>query len=77
MPRKKSTSLVSQQVGLRLSSHEKLCAERMDQIKSSIDRLEKKVSQLSESVNKGRGAVAALVFIGSIVAGIVGFLSYK
>ena len=47
------------------------------QIKSSIDRLEKKVSQLSESVNKGRGAVAALVFIGSIVAGIVGFLSYK
>ncbi len=77
MPRKKSTSLVSQQVGLRLSSHEKLCAERMDQIKSSIDRLEKKVSQLSESVNKGRGAVAALVFIGSIVAGIIGFLSYK
>jgi len=77
MARKKSTSLVSQQVGLRLSSHEKLCAERMDQIKSSIDRLEKKVSQLSESVNKGRGAVAALVFIGSIVAGIVGFLSYK
>ncbi len=77
MPRKRSTSLVSQQVGLRLSSHEKLCAERMDQIKSSIDRLEKKVSQLSESVNKGRGAVAALVFIGSIVAGIIGFLSYK
>ena len=77
MPRKKSTSLVSQQVGLRLSSHEKLCAERMDQIKTSIERLEKKVSQLSESVNKGKGAVAVLVFIGTIIAGIIGFFSYK
>ena len=73
MPRKKSTSLVNQQVGLRLSSHEKLCAERMDQIKTSIERLEKKVSQLSESVNKGKGAVAVLVFIGTIIAGIIGF----
>ena len=77
MPRKKSTSLVNQQVGLRLSSHEKLCAERMDQIKASIERLEKKVSQLSESVNKGKGAVAVLVFIGTIIAGIIGFFSYK
>jgi len=77
MPRKKSTSLVNQQVGLRLSSHEKLCAERMDQIKTSIERLEKKVSQLSESVNKGKGAVAVLVFIGTIIAGIIGFFSYK
>ena len=77
MPRKKSTSLVNQQVGLRLSSHEKLCAERMDHIKTSIERLEKKVSQLSESVNKGKGAVAVLVFIGTIIAGIIGFFSYK
>ena len=77
MPRKKSTTLVNQQVGLRLSSHEKLCAERMDQIKASIERLEKKVSQLSESVNKGKGAVAVLVFIGTIIAGIIGFFSYK
>ena len=45
----------------------------MDQIKTSIERLEKKVSQLSESVNKGKGAVAVLVFIGTIIAGITGF----
>ena len=78
MPKKKSvTSLAQQSVGIRLSSHEKICAERMEHIKASIDRLDKKVSQLSESVNKGRGAVAALVFIGSIIAGIIGFFSYK
>ena len=27
MPRKKADTLVNQQVGIRLSSHEKLCAE--------------------------------------------------
>ena len=32
MPRKKSATIVNQQVGIRLSSHEKLCAERMDSI---------------------------------------------
>ena len=77
MPRKKSTSLVNQQVGIRLSSHEKLCAERMEQIRISIERLEKKVSQLSESVNRGKGAVSVLVFIGTLIAGIIGFISYK
>ena len=78
MPRKKSvTSLAQQSVGIRLSSHEKLCAERMEHIKASIEILDKKVSQLSEIVNKGRGAVAALVFIGTIIAGIIGFFSYK
>ena len=77
MARKKTTSVVSQQVGIRLSSHEKLCAERMEQIRVSIKRLEKKVSQLSESVSKGKGAVSVLVFIGSIIAGIIGFITYK
>ena len=77
MPRKSATSLAQQSVGIRLSSHEKLCAERMEQIRVSIERLEKKVSQLSESVNKGKGAVAVLVFIGTIIAGIIGFFSYK
>ena len=75
MPRKKSASFAQQSVGIRLSSHEKLCAERMDQIKTSIERLEKS-PQLSESVNKGKGAVAVLVFIGTIIAGIIGFFSY-
>ena len=77
MARKKTTSVVSQQVGILLSSHEKLCAERMEQIRVSIERLEKKVSQLSESVSKGKGAVSVLVFIGSIIAGIIGFITYK
>ena len=77
MPKKSTAAAAQERVGIRLSSHEKLCAERMEHIKASIEKLDKKVSQLSESVNKGRGAVASLVFIGTIIAGIIGFFSYK
>ena len=77
MPRKKTTSLVNQQVGIRLSSHEKLCAERMETLQKSIDRLEKKVENLTDSVSKGKGIVSVLVFLGSIGAAIIGYLNFK
>ena len=75
--RKSDTSLVQQSVGIRLSSHEKLCAERMNNLITSIERLEKKVDTLSDSVSKGKGIVAVLVFLGSIVAAAIGIFNYK
>ena len=78
MPKKKSvTSLAQQSVGIRLSSHEKLCAERMDNLLTSIQRLEKKVDTLSDSVSKGKGVISVLVFLGSIAAAAIGFFNYK
>ena len=78
MPKKKSiTSLAQQSVGIRLSSHEKLCSERMDNLLTSIQRLEKKVDTLSDSVSKGKGIVAVLVFLGSIAAACIGYLNIK
>ena len=78
MSKKKSiTSLAQQSVGIRLSSHEKICAERMNNLITSIQRLEKKVDTLSDSVSKGKGIVAVLVFLGSIFAAIIGFFNYK
>jgi len=78
MTRKKSAiSLAQQSVGIRLSSHEKICAERMSNLITSIQRLEKKVDTLSDSVSKGKGIVAVLVFLGSIVAAAIGFFNYK
>jgi len=70
-------TLAQQSVGIRLSSHEKVCQVRMDNILKSIERLEKKVSDLSESVNKGKGVVSVLVFLGSIVAAAIGIFNYK
>jgi len=78
MPRKKTaTTLAQQSVGIRLSSHEKLCAERMNNLLTSIERLEKKVDTLSDSVSKGKGIVAVLVFLGSIAAACIGYLNIK
>jgi hypothetical protein len=77
MPKKKAATIVNQQVGIRLSSHEKLCAERMNNLLVSIGRLEKKVDTLSDSVSKGKGIVAVLVFLGSIAAACIGYLNIK
>jgi len=78
MPKKKSvTSLAQQSVGIRLSSHEKICSERMNNLLISIQRLEKKVDTLSDSVSKGKGVISVLVFLGSIAAAAIGFFNYK
>ena len=78
MPKKKSaSSLVQQGVGIRLSSHEKLCAERMNNILKSIERLEKKVEQLSDHVSTGKGIVRVLVVLGSLAAACIGYLNIK
>tara|TARA_R100000742_G_C4274018_1_gene93800 strand:- start:984 stop:1220 length:237 start_codon:yes stop_codon:yes gene_type:complete len=78
MTRKKSaTSLAQQSVGIRLSSHEKICAERMSNLLISIQRLEKKVDTLSDSVSKGKGIVSVLVFLGTVFAAVIGFINYK
>ena len=79
MARKKITAknFVEQATGVRLSAHEKLCAERMKHIQESIKELSKEVKSLRNEVSKGKGAVAVLVFIGTIVVSIIGFLNFK
>ena len=78
MPRKKSaTAMAQQSVGIRLSSHEKLCAERMEQIRDSIKDLQKEVKSLREEVSTGKGIVRVLVFLGTISAAIIGFFQFK
>ena len=63
--------------GVRLSAHEKICAERMNNILKSIERLEKKVEQLSDHVSTGKGIVKVLVVLGSLAAGFIGYFNLK
>tara|TARA_B100001057_G_C22049290_1_gene644025 strand:- start:159 stop:398 length:240 start_codon:yes stop_codon:yes gene_type:complete len=79
MPRKKITAkeFVEQATGVRLSAHEKLCAERMNRLIKNIDELRKDVSDLKDNVSRGKGVVAVLVFIGTIVASIIGYFNIK
>jgi len=79
MPRKKITpkDFAEVSAGVRLSSHEKLCAERMKQIQESIKELNKEVKNLRTDVSTGKGMVRVLVFLGTIVATIIGVFQFR
>ena len=79
MARKKISAkeFVEQATGLRLSAHEKLCAERMKNIQDSIKELSKEVKSLRSDVSKGKGMVQVLVFLGTLVAGVIGFFKWN
>tara|TARA_Y100000361_G_scaffold120084_1_gene111690 strand:- start:278 stop:517 length:240 start_codon:yes stop_codon:yes gene_type:complete len=79
MARKKLTPKEFSEIsaGVRLSSHEKLCAERMKHIQESIKDLSKEVKSLRQDVSKGKGMVQVLVFLGTLVAGIIGFFQFR
>ena len=77
MAKKSARSLVNTSLGIRLSSHEKLCAERMKQLLKSVDELNKKVSKLSDEVSTGKGMVKVLVFLGTIAAACLGYFNWR
>ena len=79
MPRKKITPREYADVaaGVRLSAHEKLCAERMKLIHDSIKDLQKEVKSLRNEVSTGKGIVKVLVFLGTITATIIGFFQFR
>jgi hypothetical protein len=78
MARKKITPKEFSEVatGVRLSSHEKLCAYRMKEIQDSITELNKEVKALRTDVLKGKGAISVLILLGSGLAAIIGFFSF-
>tara|TARA_R100001460_G_scaffold36344_1_gene69709 strand:- start:534 stop:770 length:237 start_codon:yes stop_codon:yes gene_type:complete len=78
MPRKASAKQFAEQAtGVRLSSHEKICALRHKHILESIQELNKEVKSLRQDVSKGKGAISVLVFLGTIVVGCIGFFQFK
>ena len=79
MPRKKvltSREFSELSTGVRLSSHEKLCAERMKALQEAISELRKEVKSLRQDVSRGKGMVQVLVFLGTIIATVIGCLLY-
>jgi len=80
MPRKKVNPVqmyAEQTTGVRLSSHEKLCAFRMKELQDSIKELSTEVKSLRKDVLQGKGAISVLVFLGSMIAGVIGFFQFS
>ena len=72
--RKKSIkSNIEDANGIRISYHEKVCAERMKTLFKAIDEMRKDIKELKTFMNKGRGAAAIIVLIGGIIGSIFYF----
>jgi len=79
MVRKKITPKEYSEVatGVRLSSHEKLCAERMDSILKSIEEMKKEIKSLRQDVSMGKGGLKVILAIGTLIVGVIGFFQFK
>jgi uncharacterized coiled-coil DUF342 family protein len=80
MPRKKNITtkeLTNQMTGMRLSTHEKICAERMKTLFKAIDEMRKDIKELRQDMNKGKGAVNILIFLAGLIAAIVGVFKWN
>ena len=80
MARKKVMStkqFAEQATGVRLSSHEKICAYRMKEIHNSIKELSSEVKSLRQDVLKGKGAISTLIILGSIIAAVAGYFKFN
>ena len=73
MPRKKITPKEYADVanGVRLSAHEKLCAERMNNILKSIEEMKKEIKSLRQDVSIGKGGLKVIFWLGAIVGTIL------
>ena len=80
MPRKKSNPVqmyAEQTTGVRLSSHEKLCAERMNNILKTLDEMKREIKSLRQDVSMGKGGLKVILAIGTLIVGIIGFFQFK
>ena len=53
-----------QTTGVRLSSHEKLCAERMNNILKTLEEMKQEVKSLRTDVSMGKGGLKVILTIG-------------
>ena len=73
--KRKKTAISATSV--RLSAHEKLCAERMQQLIKTIDELKVEVKDLRGDMNKGKGVIYFIIFLGGIATAIGSFFQFK
>jgi hypothetical protein len=70
--KQKTTSATS----VRLSAHERICAERMSTLIKTIDELRSDVKQLHSDMNKGKGIIAFLIIVGGLVGSVLAILKF-
>jgi hypothetical protein len=74
---KKFNSNIEDHNGIRLTSHEKVCAERMKTLFKSMDEVKKEIKELRADMNKGKGAVNLLLILGGFAGILAGFFKWN
>ena len=64
---RKTQAQVTADTNLRISYHEKICADRMKTLFKRIDEMGKDLKELKAFMNRGKGAGALLFIILSIL----------
>jgi hypothetical protein len=77
MVRKNSNSNLEDHNSIRLTSHEKICAERMKTLFKSMDEVKKEIKELRTDMNKGKGAVNLLLILGGLAGILAGFFKWN
>ena len=79
MARKKITPKEYSEIatGVRLSSHEKLCAERMNNILKTLEEMKREVKSLRQDVSMGKGGLKVILAIGTLIVGLIGFFKFN
>ena len=75
MRKKKRTSsdMIAEQNYIRISSHEKLCAERMKTIFKKLDELNKDVKEMKADMNRWKGAGGIIILLGGLIGSVFYF----
>ena len=79
MPRKRNITakeFSQMSTGIRLSTHEKICAERMKTLFKSMDEVKREIKELRTDINKGKGAINFLLILGGFVGLLLGYLKW-
>ena len=62
---------------VRISYHEKVCAERMKTLFKAIDEMRLDIKNLRADMNKGKGAVGFFIVVGGLIATVLGFIKWN
>jgi len=73
--RKSEISNTEDRNGIRISYHEKVCAERMKTLFKAIDEMRKDIKKINSFMNFGRGAAAIIILLGGIIGSAVYFFT--
>ncbi len=62
---------------IRISYHEKVCAERMKTLFKAIDEMRLDIKNLHSDMNKGKGVISFVIILGGLLGAVIGFFKWN